>query len=143
MARHTILIVDEAPEHRDILARLLRGTGYHVVESAPADALDRASGVRPDLILFGLSLPGQRSWEMARAIHSAPDLATTPILGSTVYTTLIKQSWVRAIGCIDYIDKPFDLDDLLNRIQGLLNSAALITDRRAGINSNGVAPAHH
>lgn len=125
MARHTILIIDEAPDHRDVLARLLRAIGYRVVEAAPPEALDRATGVRPDLILLGLSLPGQRTWETARQIHASPDLAGTPMLGSTVYTTLIKQSWVQAIGCVEYVDKPFDLDDLLVRINGLLHGSAL------------------
>ena len=125
MACHTILIVDDAPDHRDILVRLLRATGYHVVEAAPGEALARAAGARPDLILFGLSLPGQRAWEAARQIHASSDLAGTPILGSTLYTTLIKHSWVQAIGCIDYVDKPFDLDDLLQRISGLLREPTL------------------
>lgn len=125
MAPHTILIVDDAADHRDILARLLRATGYHVLEATPAEALDRANGARPDLILFALSLPGQRAWETARQLHAVPALAATPILGSTLYPTLIKRSRVHTIGCVDCVDKPFDLDDLLDRIAGLLRMTAL------------------
>ncbi|NWG19699.1 MAG: response regulator [Chloroflexi bacterium] len=125
MAPHTILIVDDTPDHRDILARLLRATGYRVLEATPAEVLDRANGERPDLILFALSLPGQHAWETARQLHTIPALAATPILGSTLYPTLIKRSRVHTIGCVDYIDKPFDLDDLLDRIAGLLRTTAL------------------
>ena len=121
MPHRTIMIIDETPDHRDILGRLLRAAGYRVVESAPGDeALSMACNVRPDLILTALSLPGQPAWETARLLRSQPVLADTPILGSTLYNTLLPWSRVRAIGCSDYLDKPFDLDELLYRVTTLL-----------------------
>lgn len=122
MTHRTILVIDEIPDHRDILCRLLRAVGYRVVESAPgAEALDRARGEQPDLILMALSLPGQPAWETARLLHAQPALAHTPILGATVYNTLLSRTRARAIGCTDYVDKPFDVDELLRRIGQLLN----------------------
>lgn len=127
MARRTILIVDEAADHRDILARLLRFSGYHVVEAAPSNAVDHVfSGIRPDLILCSLSLPGQHAWETVRQLRTLPEIAAVPILGATVYTTLIKRSWAQAIGCVDYVDKPFDLDALIECVRNLLSAPAII-----------------
>ncbi len=121
MAHRTILIIDDAPDHREILCRLLRAVGYRVIEAAPGDeALDYARGERPDLIVMSLSLPGQPSWETARKLRAQPILARTPILGATVYNTLLTRSRVRAIGCEDYVAKPFDMDDLLQRIGQLI-----------------------
>ena len=120
MQRRTIMIVDEISDHRGILRRLLDAVGYHVLESSSADALDRARAERPDLILMALSLPGHPDWETARLLRAQPALADTPILGTTVYNTLLTAPRVRAIGCIDFVDKPFNLDDLLYRISRLL-----------------------
>ncbi|MCS6839477.1 MAG: response regulator [Roseiflexus sp.] len=126
MAHRTILIVDEAPDHRDILARLLRFSGYHVIEAAPSNALDHiCSGIRPDLILCSLSLPGQPAWETVRQLRTLPEIAAVPILGATVYTTLIKRSRAQALGCVDYVDKPFDLDSLIEYVQYLLSAPTI------------------
>src|SRR6185436_4175251 len=97
MALRTIMIIDDTPDHRDMLGRLLRAVGYRVLLASPGEAaLDQARGERPDLILTAL--------------------AGTPILGASVYNPLLTPSRAQALGCADYVDKPFDLDDLLRRI---------------------------
>src|SRR3954463_316447 len=117
MTRHTIMIIDDTPDHRDMLGRLLRAVGYRVLEASPGQAaLDQASGERPDLILTTLSLPGQPAWETARLLRDQPALIDTPIMGSSVYSPLLSHSRAQALGCADYVNKPFDLDDLLRRI---------------------------
>ena len=122
----TILLIEEAADHRDVLSRLLRASGYRVVEADPGpEALAQAQGFAPDLILLGLSLPGQRSWETARALHGRAALARIPIRAATVYTTLLRRSRVLALGCADCVEKPYDLDDLLRRIRRLLPDTPL------------------
>jgi two-component system cell cycle response regulator DivK len=124
MARRTIMIIDEIPDHRTILCHLLRAEGYRVLEALPdEEALDRARSEPPDLILTALSLPGRPDWEITRRLRAQPALEHTPILGTTVYNTLLSASRVRAIGCADYVHKPFDIDDLLDRISSLLPDA--------------------
>jgi CheY-like chemotaxis protein len=120
MASRTILIIEDIPDHRDFMCRLLRAVGYRVVEATPASALETARQERPDLILTSLSLPGQPAWETARLLAQQPGLANTPILGATVFNTLLPWSRVRAIGCADFLDKPLDLDELLRRVAALL-----------------------
>jgi CheY-like chemotaxis protein len=124
MSHYTILIVDDTPDHRTLIGRLLRAVGYQVIECAPgADALAAATTTQPDLILTALSLPGQPAWETARQLAEQPALAHTPILGATVYNTLLPWSRIRALGCTDLVNKPFDLDELLGRITTLLPNA--------------------
>jgi CheY-like chemotaxis protein len=125
MALHTIMIIDDTPDHRDMLGRLLRAVGYRVLEAIPGQAaLDQARGERPDLILTALSLPGQPAWETARLLRNQQTLADTPILGASVYSPLLTLSRAQALGCADYVNKPFDLDDLLRRILLLLPNAS-------------------
>jgi CheY-like chemotaxis protein len=126
MQRRTIMIVDEMPDHRDILCRLLNAEGYRVLEAeCGADALDQACVEQPDLILMALSLPGQPGWEAVRLLHDQPALAQTPILGTTVYNTMLTAPRVRALGCVGFVDKPFDMDELLRRIDQLLSGEPL------------------
>jgi CheY-like chemotaxis protein len=124
MQRQTILIVDDTPDHRGILRRLLDAVGYRVVEAASGDdAIDQACAELPDLILMALKPPGHPGWEAARTLASQPALRHTPILGTTIYNTLMTAPRVRALGCADFVDKPFDLDELLLRIGALLPNA--------------------
>lgn len=121
MAHRTILVIDDTPDHRTLLGVLLRGVGFRVLEATPgAEALQQARAEHPDLILTALSLPGQPAWETMRLLRSEPTLDATPILGTTLYNTLLPWSWVRRIGCNDFVDKPYDMDDLLLRIERLL-----------------------
>jgi len=123
MALQTIMIIDDTPDHRAMLSRLLLAEGYRVLEAAPGEAaLDQACGERPDLILTALSLPGQPAWETARLLRDQMALANTPILGASVYSPLLTRSRAQALGCADYVNKPFDVDDLLRRIMLLLPS---------------------
>lgn len=125
MSLQTILIIDDAADHRDILCRLLRATGYRVLEVLPGpDALAQAMRVQPDLIMANLSLPGQPGWETVRQLRTHAPLANTPVIGTTVFTTLLSQLRIQAIGCTAYVDKPFDLDMVLARVRGLLPLAA-------------------
>lgn len=113
----TILIIDETPDHLDILSRFLCSAGYHVVvATSSGEAADLAQREQPDLILAALSLPGQSGWEVARQLRSTPNLASTPILGTTVYNTLLTASRIKALGLAACIEKPFDLDGLLHHI---------------------------
>jgi len=124
MQRQTIMIIDDTPDHRSILRRLLDAVGYRVLEAATgSDALDQACVEQPDLILMALALPDHPSWETARMLAAQPALQHTPILGATIYNTLLTAPRVRSLGCADFVDKPFDIDDLLYRISLLLPNA--------------------
>jgi CheY-like chemotaxis protein len=126
MTLQTILIIDDTADHRDILSRLLRATGYDVFEVIPGpDALTRALQVHPDLILADLSLPGQPGWETICQLRTHAPLAETPVIGTTVFSTLLPRWRTQSsIGCTDYVDKPFDLDYILERVRDLLPLAA-------------------
>lgn len=127
MTQPTILIVDDTYEHRDILRRLLQSAGYWVIEAqSGSDALKKSQFVRPDLILASLSFPEHLAWKTIQQLREQPALSQTPILGTTVYNTLLSRTQVRSVGCVDYVEKPFDFDYLLTSIDHfLLTSSSL------------------
>jgi two-component system cell cycle response regulator DivK len=117
MSRSAILILDDTLDHRFVLRRILQSADYTVVEaSTPVEALHHAQSRSIDLLLAALSLPEQPSWEALRRLKAQPALLHIPLLGATVYTTLLGSSRLRDIGCVDCIPKPFDIDDLLRRV---------------------------
>lgn len=124
MAKRTILIIDDTPDHRNLLRLLLQSVGYRVITARSAEATARVQDERPDLIVAELSLPGHSAWEAARALRAMPALAETPILGTTVYNTLISTARAESVGFAGYVEKPFNIDYLLHRIGQLLPSAA-------------------
>jgi DNA-binding response OmpR family regulator len=114
VAAKTILVIDDTPDHLELLRRLLGAAGYNVIATeTSAGALDEEQQPRPDLIVMSLTYPGA-------PVKSQPPLADAPILGTTVYTPLVDHSWVRSLGLVDYVEKPFDIDNLLGRISQLL-----------------------
>lgn len=119
MFQPTILVVDQAAEHRDILGRLLRSIGYQVVEAVPgSEALAEAERTNPNLMLVELTLPGQAAWETAHQLRST--FANIPIVGTTDLTTLLSRRSLERMGFAGYIDKPFDLDALVDCVTMLV-----------------------
>jgi CheY-like chemotaxis protein len=124
MTRHTILIVDDTPDHLSILRRMLSTAGFRVLEArSGAEAAALAQDDRPDLILAALAPPGQPEWQAAQQLAADASQRQIPVLGTTVYSTLLNAPRARAIGCADYVEKPFSLDELLHHIRRLLPAA--------------------
>ena len=64
-----VLIVDDFEDNREMYAQYLRFHGYDVAEADNGqDALSQASGLRPDVIVMDLSLPGMDGWEATRRL---------------------------------------------------------------------------
>jgi two-component system chemotaxis response regulator CheY len=121
-ATHTILVVEDYSDTRQLLCALLRGNGYNVIEAEDGvEGLLKASGAYPDLILMDLSLPEMDGVEAARRIHEMPKLSHTPIFVVSAYLTGEVKADVRAAGCTETFPKPFDADLLLERIRATLN----------------------
>src|SRR4051794_6566053 len=87
------------------------------------DAMDLALKVRPDLILLDLMMPGLDGVEVCRLLRKDPRTATTSIIMLTARTLSSDRIAGLEAGADDYVDKPFDVDELLARVQGRLRRA--------------------
>lgn len=121
MNQQTILIVDSTPDHLIILRRMLSAAGYRVLEArSGGEASALAQRERPDLILAALAMPGHPEWSAAEELAASASRQHIPLLGTTVYSTLLSAPRARAIGWNDYVEKPFHLDELLHHVRRLL-----------------------
>jgi CheY-like chemotaxis protein len=115
---HRILVVDDNPDNRDVLSRILELSGYAVISAMNGiHALDIAEQERPDLILMDLAMPEMDGWEATSNLKTRPHLAHIPVIALTGHVT--SDDIRRAIhaGCQDYLAKPVDFDRLLYKVK--------------------------
>ena len=117
----TILIIEDYSDTRELLSALLRGRGYNIIEAEDGlEGLLKATGMYPDLIIMDLSLPEMDGVEAARRIHSQAKLSHIPIFVVSAYLTEEVKDDARAAGCVEIFPKPFEAEELLDKISATL-----------------------
>ncbi|WP_338897467.1 response regulator transcription factor [Streptomyces sp. TG1A-60] len=118
-----ILIVDDEPAVRDALKRSLAFEGYGTeVAVDGADALEKATAYKPDLVILDIQMPRMDGLTAARRFRGAGE--TTPILMLTARDTVGDRVTGLDAGADDYLVKPFELDELFARVRALLRRSS-------------------
>ena len=113
-ASPTILNVEDNPENRDLVRRILESEGYRVVDAVNAfEAIEKAIKIQPDLILMDINLPDLDGFKAVTRIRSFSHLSNVPIIALTARNVSDDRERAKAIGCDDYLNKPFDFDELM------------------------------
>ncbi|MEV7418728.1 response regulator transcription factor [Streptomyces sp. NPDC089919] len=114
-----ILIVDDEPAVREALRRSLAFEGYGTECAVDGlDALEKAAGYAPELIVLDVQMPRMDGLTAARRLRAGG--VTTPILMLTARDTVGDRVTGLDAGADDYLVKPFELDELFARIRALL-----------------------
>ncbi len=117
MNHPTIFVVDDAKEHRHILTALLRGHGYQVVEVEDTlDAIVRSYEIMPDLLVVSFNSADARTLHGLDRLRSAANLADVPVLGANSAGPLLDRRAAWRLGLVDCVEKPFNVDYLLDRV---------------------------
>jgi DNA-binding response OmpR family regulator len=113
----TVLVVDDDAAIRHVLRTALEGTGHAVAEApdGPA-ALARIGAGEIDLVLLDLMLPGLDGREVCRQVRASGRGLYLPIIMVTALGADDDRRAGFAAGADDYITKPFQLDDMLDRV---------------------------
>jgi sigma-B regulation protein RsbU (phosphoserine phosphatase) len=123
MDRHeNILIVDDTPASLRLLAQMLARQGYQV-RPAPdgALALAAAQADPPDLILLDIRMPAMDGYQVCAQLKADPSTRDIPVIFISALDEI--QDKVRAFGAggVDYVTKPFQLEEVLARVQAHLS----------------------
>ena len=111
MSPGRVLVVDDEPEVRRLLEDFLSDRGYEVVlASDGSEALVSLRAHKPDLVLLDIAMPGMDGVEVLKQI-AMTDPGVRVIM-VTANTDISLTSRLLALGAVDYIPKPFDLDYL-------------------------------
>jgi len=106
-----VLIVDDEEFNRDLVAQLLNlrfGSRVETLEAVDGvEAVEMTRRERPNLILMDLSLPRKSGWDAVREIKADAALAHIPIIALTAHAMAGDREQALAVGCNDYLSKPF------------------------------------
>jgi DNA-binding NtrC family response regulator len=108
----TILLVEDDQVQREVITDILEKAGYSVRPAASGEAgLDALRNEPADLLITDMRLPGKDGLEVLRAVKAAsPD---TEVVVMTAYATVKTAIEALKEGAIDYLQKPFDKEELL------------------------------
>ncbi|UBF30589.1 response regulator (plasmid) [Kovacikia minuta CCNUW1] len=115
-----ILVVDDLADNSFLLQTVLEAEGYQVeVADSGRAALDKISADPPDMVLLDVMMPEMNGFEVTRQVRQNPDLPFIPILLITGYTEPVPADGFD-VGADGFIRKPVDFDDLIHRIESIL-----------------------
>jgi two-component system phosphate regulon response regulator PhoB len=121
-----VLIVDDDPDIRDVVAAMLEAVNLSVVAAASAEeALDRVHTDRFDLLVLDWHLPRMSGLDLCRLVRREPELAALPVLFLTGNSSSQDMVEAFASGADDFVTKPFRAPELGARIFSLLRRARI------------------
>jgi len=128
----TILVVDDEPDLRDLLAVNL-GLDGHVVQTAPdgEEALTAMRGDPPDLVVLDVMMPRRDGWAVLEAIKAPGTWSQVPVLMLTARAAQLDRLRGGVEGAVRYLTKPFSLIDLRAAIRQALSGEPERLQRRA------------
>ena len=118
----TVLVVDDSPTMRQMVAFTLTNAGYQVVEAGNGkEAVGKVNGgAKPDLVVTDLNMPEMDGITLIKEIRKMPALKFTPILMLTTEASDDKKKAGLAAGATGWIVKPFNPEQMMAVIKKVL-----------------------
>lgn len=117
----TVMVVDDSLTVRKITGRLLERAGYRVMTAKDGeDALAQVVQQVPDVILADIEMPRMDGFELVRALRAEPRWAALPVIMITSRIAPKHRQLALELGVRHYLGKPYDEDELLSLIAGLI-----------------------
>jgi CheY-like chemotaxis protein len=108
-----VLVVDDNPDHRELLAELLRSRGYEVIEAIDAsEALRLIPEQKPHACVIDIGLPDIDGYELARKVREIPETRGAKLIAVTGFGTRADARAFEEAGFDHYFPKPPNIEDL-------------------------------
>ena len=118
----TILYVEDNPDNRLLVRRILLSEDYSLLEATDAmDALNVLKTAHPDLILMDINMPDMDGYTLTAKIKSLPGFERVPILAVTANVMRGDKEKTLEAGCDGYIQKPLDIEQLTREIEKFIS----------------------
>lgn len=115
---NTILYVEDNPDNRNLIRRVLNAEGYMVVEAPNADlAFNKLENETIDLILMDINMPDMDGYTLTAKIKKMDQYKNIPIVAVTANVMRGDREKSLEAGCDGYIQKPIDIDTLAQQIE--------------------------
>jgi DNA-binding response OmpR family regulator len=131
MTQMTILIVDDEPIVRDVVARYLENDGYDILEASDGDdARAQIEAGSPSLVVLDVMLPGMDGLTLCRWIRKRGDI---PVIMLTARGDEADRIVALDLGADDYVTKPFSPRELAARVRSVLRRTAAAPPTRGAM----------
>ncbi len=123
--RSSVLVVDDEVLILSTTRKVLESAGFDVTTAQSGQAaVDSALREAPDVILLDIMMPAMDGWETLRRLRAEPRTASIPVIVFTAREHVRGGRLARDLGAVDYVPKPFQLDDLVARVRAHASRAA-------------------
>ena len=121
-----ILLVDDSSDNLRLLSTMLKSQGYTVKKAISGKfALQSMEVIEPDLILLDVNMPEMDGYQVCEILKAQEKYQLTPIIFISASDQLLNKVKAFEVGAIDYITKPFQLEEVLIRVENQLNQKRL------------------
>lgn len=118
-----ILIIDDSPTDVRVLGTMLEKAGFQTFSAGNAEeGIAKARAEMPDLILMDVIMPGANGFQATRTLSRDPQTSSIPVIIVTTKNMETDRIWGLRQGAKDFITKPPNERDLVQRIQALLRA---------------------
>ena len=115
-----ILVVDDSPTERFFTVDVLTKAGYSVITAENGEeGIAKAKSEKPDLILMDVVMPGLNGYQATRTLTRDDETKDIPIIVCTSKGQETDKIWGLRQGAVDYLVKPLNADELLQRVSAL------------------------
>jgi len=120
----TVLVVEDNPNNAMLMQDILKSQKIrsHIVENA-AEAMEFCKGDTPTMILMDIGLPDMDGLELTKKMRDGKKLNKTPIIAVTAHASSSMKEKAMAVGCNDFIAKPFMPNDVIHTVKSHLVSS--------------------
>jgi two-component system sensor histidine kinase/response regulator len=121
-----LLIVDDLPDNLRLLSTMLNEQGYKVRTAINGSrALQAAEAVPPDLVLLDINMPDINGYEVCKRLKQDPQTQNIPIIFISALDDVFDKVMAFDVGGVDYITKPFQMQEVLARVANHLQIRTL------------------
>ena len=121
LPNRTILVIDDDKKFSLGLVAVLRREGFDVINASNgSEGMAAIRATKPDIILCDIMMPSPNGIQLKEELSTNPELGHIPFIFLTARTAQVDKLAGLQSGADDYITKPFDVNELLARIQSVL-----------------------
>lgn len=116
-----VLVAEDSPTIRAILQYALEEAGYGVITAVDGiEAVEKTYREEPDIIVLDIMMPRMNGYQACRLLKDDPQTAGIPIIMMTTKAEESSRFWGLKTGANDYITKPFEPQELMERLQKII-----------------------
>src|SRR3972149_11504568 len=122
-SRARVLVVDDESDIVSTIQYRLKFCEFDVITASNGkEGLEKAANEKPDIILLDINMPVMDGHEMLERLKNRPDLKDTPVIMLTAYSDRKDIAKAADLGIADYVTKPFDFTELMEKISNALEN---------------------